>query len=264
MSEGLPERIKGHAPRSAAEGRHGGSTAPDIHSLAGAFALDALDAPERVAFTGHVAQCEVCRHEVAELRETAARLADDTWATPPVRMREQVMARIRVTRQEAPGAPRTRAPRARRQPWRHRTGILVAASFLIVVGLAGYAGVQAVQGQRERARIEAVLAAPDAALHTVAMQGGGHVTVVTSPARDAAVVLMAQAPPPGAERAYQLWLISGDTPRSAGVLAAGQTEATRYLTGLSGVDSLGVTNEPASGSAAPTTAILGQVSLQPA
>ncbi len=244
------------------------TTTPDVHSLAGAFALDALDPPERAAFSGHVATCEACRIEVAELRETAARLADDTWATPPARMREAVMARIRATRQEAPSrAPaheRSRAPRPRRQSWRHRTGILVAASFLAVAGVAGYMGVQAQQAKSEQARIEALLAAPDAAMHTTSLQGGGHVTVVTSQARNAAVVLMSEAPPPGSDRAYQLWLIRGSTPQSAGVLAAGQTGATRYLTGVSGVDSLGVTNEPATGSAQPTTPILGQVSLQPA
>lgn len=242
-------------------------TTPDIHSLAGAFALDALDAPERVAFAGHIAGCETCRLEVAELRETAARLADDTWATPPARMREQVMARIRVTRQEAPSpseGTRARGRRApRRQAWRHRTGILVAASLLAMLGTTGYVSVQAWQANRERAQIEDLLAAPDAAVRTVQLQGGGRVTVMASQTRDAALVVMAQAAPPGSGRAYQLWLIDGGgTPRSAGVLAAGATETRRYLTGLSGVDTLGVTNEPAAGSSQPTTPILGQVPVR--
>jgi len=47
----------------------------DVHALAGAYALDALTELERAAFGRHVADCESCTVEVAELSETATRLA---------------------------------------------------------------------------------------------------------------------------------------------------------------------------------------------
>jgi anti-sigma factor RsiW len=40
-------------------------TSPDIHALGGAYALDAVDDLERVAFDRHLAECETCALEVA-------------------------------------------------------------------------------------------------------------------------------------------------------------------------------------------------------
>ena len=48
----------------------------DLHKLTGAYAVDALDDLERARFEQHLAECDDCRAEVAELRETAALLAD--------------------------------------------------------------------------------------------------------------------------------------------------------------------------------------------
>jgi anti-sigma-K factor RskA len=232
----------------------------DIHSLSGAYVLDALDEGERAAFAKHLAACDACALEVAELKETAARLADDAWSVPPPRLRETVLARVAVTRQDPP--VRSRAPRPHRQSWRHRTTMALVAASLI--GLATLSGVYIVREQRandERARIEAVLSAPDAALKIGQITGGGRLTVVTSPSRDAAVITVAEAKPQGADRAYQLWLIRGGQPVSAGVLPAGKGDATRYVTGLRGTETVAVTVEPAGGSPVPTPPILGQVPL---
>ena len=98
----------------------------DVHALSGAFVLDALEERERTSFSRHMETCESCSLEVAELRETAARLADDVWSVPPPRMREAVLARVAVTRQEPP-LRRSRAPRSHRQSWRHRTTMALVA-----------------------------------------------------------------------------------------------------------------------------------------
>lgn len=98
----------------------------DIHALAGAYALDAVDDVERAAFARHVADCESCAIEVAELRETVTRLADSTWSVPPPRLRTQVLAQVRRTRQDGPGrVDRGGLPALSR--WRRRTAIAVAA-----------------------------------------------------------------------------------------------------------------------------------------
>ena len=44
----------------------------DIHTLAGAYALDALNDLERAAFARHMTECEACAQEVAEYLETTA------------------------------------------------------------------------------------------------------------------------------------------------------------------------------------------------
>jgi anti-sigma-K factor RskA len=70
----------------------------DIHSLVGAYAVDAVDDHERAAFERHLAECPECRAEVAELRETAARLSLGTQVTPPTTLRDSVLAGIRTVR----------------------------------------------------------------------------------------------------------------------------------------------------------------------
>ena len=54
-------------------------TASDIHSLSGAYALDAVDDLERAAFERHLRECEACALEVGELRETVSRLLPEAF-----------------------------------------------------------------------------------------------------------------------------------------------------------------------------------------
>src|SRR2546429_2998612 len=74
----------------------------EVHTLVGAYALDAVDDVERAAVERHLRGCVACAAEAAELRATAARLVDAAAVAPPPRLREAVTARIRRTRQEAP------------------------------------------------------------------------------------------------------------------------------------------------------------------
>ncbi|BCJ73523.1 hypothetical protein CS0771_30670 [Catellatospora sp. IY07-71] len=243
----------------------------EIHSLAGAYVLHALEEAERETFVQHLRGCAACAAEVAELNETAARLAEDTWSVPPPAMREQVLAAARRTRQLPPPRPVREPRRAPVRWWRHPAA-LTAAACLLVAALVG--GVYAVQEQRlreeraatlaarqELARTQAVLTAPDATVRTADVAGGGRVTVVAAPSRDAAVVLLATHSP-GAQKAYQLWLMDGGTPRSAGVLAAGQGSATHLVDGVGAADALGVTIEPEGGSASPTLPIIAQIPMK--
>ena len=245
-------------------------TSPDIHTIAGAYALDAVDDLERAAFERHLAECETCAVEVAEFRETLTRLADGAWSVPPPRMRHQVLARIGGTPQLSPRGHRRSAvsPASR---WRR---IAAACAVVGMLGVGAAATTYAVQEQRladqrvaaaavqQRAdRVQAVLAAPDAALRAGELSGGGRVSVVMSASVDAAVVVLADAPSPGPQRAYELWMVQGQTPLSVGLLAPGQSQATELVEGVRGRDAFAVTVEPASGSPAPTTTPLVGISL---
>src|SRR4051812_5191583 len=112
----------------------------DVHTLIGAYVLDALDDAEHAAFEQHLTECEPCREEVAGLRRTVVRLADATAVVPPPLTRQEVLRRIaanpQVRDREAPAqgwAARSGAPRSR--VW------LAAAAVLAVisVGLGGVA-----------------------------------------------------------------------------------------------------------------------------
>ncbi|MBO0870697.1 MAG: zf-HC2 domain-containing protein, partial [Micromonosporaceae bacterium] len=89
----------------------------DIHTLAGAYAVDAVDDLERRAFDRHLAECEACEIEIGELRETLGRVAASSSMPPPPRLKATVMAQISRTRQTGPGRASTGgagASRARR------------------------------------------------------------------------------------------------------------------------------------------------------
>ena len=109
----------------------------DIHKLTGAYAMDALDELERARFEQHLATCEDCRAEVAELRETAALLSETVAVPPPASLRDSVLAGISQVRPLAPEvttSPSRHAdrPAARRRGW---VPFLVAAALALIVGV---------------------------------------------------------------------------------------------------------------------------------
>ena len=55
----------------------------DLHHLAAAYALDALDESQRAEFEAHYPTCEICSAEVAEFRDVAATLAAAEAVEPP-------------------------------------------------------------------------------------------------------------------------------------------------------------------------------------
>jgi anti-sigma-K factor RskA len=242
----------------------------DIHTLVGAYALDAVDDIERAAFDRHIVECASCRAELDELRETASRLVDTTWSVPPPRLRNEVLAAVARTRQLPPAAP---VPSARRDKTRPGRRLVAAAAAVVLAGGTG-AAVYSVQEQRVRereqiaaaaqqreARTRQILASPDVVVRTSPMIGGGKVTVASSELQNAGVVMLGADAPPSDGRAFQLWTIRGTTPRNAGVLAAGQTSAVQVLDGLPGSDAFAVTAEPAGGSTTPTFPLVAQVPL---
>ncbi|GIF05486.1 anti-sigma factor [Actinoplanes siamensis] len=236
----------------------------DIHSLVGAYALDAVDDLERAAFERHLAECESCRAEAAELRETAARLADGAWSVPPPRLRDAVLAEMAETRQLPPETVRT--PRLRRS----RRFLLTAAAAVVVAAAGAGTAVHVIDDQRVRdqevaaraasdreAQVRAILAAPDVVLRGQELRDGGRVTVAYSRARDTGVVLLAAGAPARSGQVYQLWTVRSEVPVSEGVLAAGEYSAVRIVRGMSSASVVGVSVEPPGGSARPTDMVAG-------
>ncbi len=256
----------------------------DVHTLAGAYALDAVTELERAAFAHHIDDCETCAFEVAELQETAARLADPAWAVPPPALREAVLAEVVRTPQlrnrpaggdsgralRAVGA--VRAEQAAQAPasegpgrWRRWTAAAVAAGVVAAgAGVAGWAVTQRqVRAEQARAaQVSEVLAAPDAELRSVAM-AGGQVTVVLSPSRNAGVVVLAGLADPGPDRGYQLWLVKSENYRAVGLLGTGERGGSVRIGPLDGSETFGVSVEPAGGShtGKPTEPVVGVIGL---
>ncbi|MFA1545615.1 anti-sigma factor [Actinomadura chokoriensis] len=230
----------------------------DPHALAGAYALDALDdAAQRRLFETHLTGCETCATELHEFRATTARLGVAVAEPPPPQLRDRVLAEIRDVRQLPPEPPRRASVHPiRPRRWRRAVAAgLAAAACLVTAASVGVA-------VRERQRVErteaayqsvaSVLSAPDARSATGRATGGGTVTIVASASRGRVVVASDGLRALPSSRAYQLWLIGAGGPRSAGLLPADRTGPVVAGTWRPS-DRLGVTVEPAGGSARPTT-----------
>ncbi|MBM0231115.1 anti-sigma factor [Micromonospora sp. STR1_7] len=238
----------------------------DIHTLAGAYVLNAVDDVEGAAFERHLADCEPCRREVAELRETVSRLADDAIveATPPG-LRERTLAQVAHTPQLRVGA-RGASDRRQARGWR-QLSVAAAAAILVAGGASAVTWtvsndrISDEQDSSAQARqIAAVLDAPDARVFERSLQPGGAATVVVSRDRDRGVVLLRDLPEAGPGRIYELWLIRGSEPRKVGQLAEGVRASTTVIGPVAEAGTFGVSNEPVGGSAAPTR-VIGTVEL---
>lgn len=241
----------------------------DIHTLAGAYALDALSDTERAAFARHLASCESCAQEMAEFRETVGRLAGADATAPPARLRAAVLAEARRTPQAGPFRVADR--RARGRSWRGWAA--EAAAVVVVAAGAGTIGYtisdQRVRGADQRAnaaasldaRLEAVLTAPDAQVHTNHPADGGNVTVVTSALLNQGVAVLADMPALPGGKVYQLWLITDAGPVSAGVMAPGVRAGTTLLVGVGAAGAFGVSKELPGGASTPSNPLVTSFSI---
>ncbi|MET9338709.1 anti-sigma factor [Nonomuraea sp. NPDC004354] len=233
----------------------------DVHMLAGAYALDAIDDElERRRFEAHLDGCADCAHEVRGLAETAARLGQATAATPPPELKSRVMAEIGQVRQLPPVVER---PGSRHRFVRERTGARVAkvvaaagVAAAVALGALAYQARTELDQMRTTARqVEAVLAAPDARRVNAAEGQGVAGTVVLSRSAGRMVFLASGLAPLPEDKTYQLWQLSPGQAHPAGLLRpddSGYT-APALAVPVKGATSVGLTVEPAGGSAAPTT-----------
>ena len=258
----------------------------DLHLLAGSYALDALSAPDRGSFERHLQHCASCEAEVRGFRETAARLARARTTEPPPAMRQQVLAAAYRTRQLPPlagdepdraarrgrlvsvvfpsgprqnqgGASHRRAPRVPR--------VLVGAvAACAAAGLAFGIVSQVSTTPQPPAAISSVLGASDARSQTVRTATGGTLTAVISWDKREAVVTTANMASLPSQQVYQLWVMGPagtTTARSAGLLSRTGQPGPVLAAALKPGDRIGITVEPAGGTAAPTTTPVAVMNL---
>lgn len=222
----------------------------DIHALSGAYALHAVDEPERAAFERHLEGCAECRAEVDSFRETAALLAEDVAYPASPDLRASVLAGVAGVRPLPPVlASRTAALR-----W---LPALVAAAVLAVVGV-GVAVWQpwdsdSPESSNTLTATERVLGAADAERVELEL-GEAHATLVRSRSVGRAVLITEAMPPAPDGKAYELWLQSPAGEMVPAGLMPPKTDQTVLLEGdASEATAVGITVEPEGGSAQPTS-----------
>ncbi|WP_406150513.1 anti-sigma factor domain-containing protein [Streptomyces sp. NBC_01012] len=236
----------------------------ELHTLTGAYALHALPEDERIAFERHLGACEACAQEVRELSATAARLGLAVSTTPPPALRERVLRDIATVRQEPPSrarGARSGASVGRSRRWSAYALAACVAAAAALGGVAVWQNRLAQDARQETARAEQhneqvarVLTASDAATSAADLGDGARGTVVVSQSVNRAVFLASGLAQPPGGKVYQLWFDDGDTMRAAGLLNPSATDDAVLLDGpVDRASGMGITVEPAGGSAQPTS-----------
>lgn len=243
----------------------------DVHTLSGAYALDALSPAEAEEFRLHLEGCQACRDEVRELQSAAARMGAGEAVAPPQRLKERVLAAADRTPQlppshgvattPHPGPADQDGPRPGSGPTRSRGWLAfvgAAAAALVLIG-GGAIGVRAIldddTGLTEAA--VQVFEADDARTATVETANGGKLTVGVSPSRNEMAVDTRGLPDLEGGEVYQIWAVHGEEMVSAGVLTDPDDGAAMGMPDEE--TQVALTVEPAGGSEQPTTAPIVQV-----
>jgi anti-sigma-K factor RskA len=264
----------------------------EMHDWVGAYAVDALDDPERDAFERHLAECPACSEELAGYREVLASVADTQAVVPPAGAWEGVARRIgggdirdkspvattsdadtvashaggSDTGASATGASATGASDGARRSGRPvlRWFAAAAAAAVLFVGgvLVGRQMTPEVPVAADPSVVSVleVAAAGDARFTEVDMMGSRS-RVVTSGEMDKSVFIAADLPTPAKGMCYQVWRVNDDgSKESAGVFVPDeQGHVAVVLDGGADVASYVITLEPPGGSKAPTGEMVAQV-----
>lgn len=236
-------------------------TDPDgnIHLLAAAYALDALDELERARFERHLSTCASCRAEVDGYHETAARLAGASAEPPPPGLRDRVLGDVERTPQLPPSTPVPARPRS----WLDRNLYRVAAGFAALAVALGAANLWLIQGldtdppEPEVVEVPAIDWLPEARTVALDAPGDASATWLWSDAHDEGVLAVRGLPPIEADQTYQLWVFHDDQPLPAGVFEPGDdVQLVPADAPARGAETVAVTVEPAGGVPEPTGPIV--------
>jgi anti-sigma-K factor RskA len=227
----------------------------DVHALTGAYVLDAVSNDERQVFERHLTDCDACRQEVAELRETATRLGAAVATPPPPRLKDSVLAQVRNTRQLPPEAPVVPLRRPA-SPWALRLSAAAAVVLLVVSGVLGALLVQAThsdeQTDPQAAAIAEILRAGDAQVINQGDAATGRMTALMSKSENRMLLLTGDLPNPPSGKDYQAWTIGDEATKSAGLIQPKDGSAALEVSGIDAAQQVGITIEPAGGSDQPT------------
>jgi anti-sigma-K factor RskA len=244
-----------------------------IHTLAGAYALDALSADEAAYFEQHLDACDGCAQEVAELQEAVATMGSTAAEAPPAHLRARVLSAAHehpqlppVTVDEPGATPISSARSIRSRRWFTATaGAVGVAAAVAAFAIAG-ADVWPFTGHDNSSvavdpvaqKVARVVHASDAHSTAAHVRGGGKLTVYSSSSVGKTAVVLDQLPELDPAHDYQMWLLSSKGAKPLAVLpdvAKPEMVLPQVKPGLK----IAITREPAGGSAQPTMEPLAYV-----
>jgi anti-sigma-K factor RskA len=223
---------------------------------AGSYVLHALPDDEYERFEEHLATCEECRREVAELQVAADTLPlAAVQVSPPPELRDRIMTIVR-SEAELLGAAEARAdepaaaptgPRRRRR-WSLSLRPLTAAMAASALVAAGVIGGIVLTGGSDTKTVTGTVQIASAPAARASLQLSD----------DATKLQVRRMPPPPAGKVYQVWLKRpNQDPAPTTALfrtdPSGSADVEIQRGRLKGVDQVLVTAEPDGGSMKPTS-----------
>lgn len=247
--------------------------------LAEIYALDAISDAERAAIDRYISAASDAERSsflerVRQAREALA-ASFTAEADPPSDLFARIVSQLpsltqlptdgpAVTAAPATTPPAARpaeavdelsAARLRKEEQRRPAGArrwltAVAAAAVIALGGVGVGAYIADQNDP----LNQVVRADDVREASVPVSAGGTATLLISSSKDAVVVRMNGVPAPPAGKVYQMWLIpkDGSAPVSQGLMDEAALSKPAVVKGIASAAALGITVEPAGGSATPT------------
>ncbi|HEY0775967.1 MAG TPA: anti-sigma factor [Nocardioidaceae bacterium] len=226
----------------------------DLHTLSGAFALNALSAEEAEQFRRHLEACAVCRQEVRELQQAAARMGASEAVPPPAYLKARVLSAADRTPQLPPrtggGGNVIEVPPHR---WGRRMLLAAAAAVLVVAGGIGISQLGNESDEQQSLLAEGVVRvfeAEDAHRAEMPTETGGTLRVAASPELNQMAVDTDELPPLDDQHVYQLWAVHDGAMESVGVL---EPDKGAYMDMPTPDTEVAITVEPVGGSEQPTT-----------
>jgi anti-sigma factor RsiW len=217
----------------------------------GAYLLEALPDDERTGFEAHLAACELCRDDVADLQVAADALpASVEQLAPPPELKARIMAVVEAEAELLAAAAGPRADLPERAPRRRRFAGLslrplagLAVAGLLALGVVvGVALDDGGSGRTVSAQVDTIKAA-------------GARAQLEIRSRDSRLVV-AGMPAPPRDRVYQVWLKrDGEAPEPTSALFTPRSDGSGTVSvpgSLKGVEQVLVTDEPEGGSQVPT------------
>lgn len=205
----------------------------------GAYVLGALEPDEAEAFRRHIADCAACRDEVAAFEQVTEALPPGgaVYAVPKG-LKRQVMREVRANPKQTSVRRAELAGPLLRGPLVVWSGALAAVLVAVVLAVAltsgGSGGTKVIQASVGSAEVRITDGRGDLVVHRLPQLAAG--------------------------RIYEMWVQRGSTqPVPTGTLFGVRSSGTAAVGvpgSLNGVSAVMVTEEPAGGTPAPTTAPL--------
>jgi anti-sigma-K factor RskA len=248
-----------------------------IEELLPFYALDALNDEERELVEAYLEEHPEARQEVEEMRSTVAALPYNvSLVEPSPRSKEALMRRV-VADQGAASSGRNQPSTPRGLRWENLFRALSLGAAALAILWAIVLNAQVVALRNEIAALRHNLAVQSDAIEQInaSLLQGGAITVslegtdvqpqaqgqlIANPNSQSAVLVIANLTPLEPGRTYQVWLIQGDAPQSAGLLTVDENgQGVLVVTSeaeIGSFDALGISIEPGEGSIQPTGEIV--------